>query len=192
VYWDPVAEVYVRRAGEYAALAKEREFRLTTPETDLRYLAAYRHDASTWNRALDELRRAIRDNPENEVAWQGLLQEYAAAGPNMLSQRLEALNQVTSLLVGNPAAARFHAERAEALLQSGLPVEAAAAARHALRLDKKLFLPHWVLAVVAEQQGAWAEVREQLQTLLSAMGPEHPMWAQVQQRLEAARRQENR
>jgi tetratricopeptide (TPR) repeat protein len=192
VYWDPVAEVYVRRAGAHAALAKEREFRLTTPETDLRYLAAYRHDASTWNRALDELRRAVQDNPENEVAWQGLLQEYAAAGPSMLSQRLEALNRVTSLLLGNPAAARFHAERAEALLQSGLPVEAAAAARHALRLDKKLLLPHWILAVVAEQQGAWPEVREQLQTLLSAMGPEHPMRVQVQQRLEAARRLENR
>jgi len=110
----------------------------------------------------------------------------------MLSQRLEVLNRITSLLSGNPAAARFHAERAEALLQSGLPVEAAAAARHALRLDKKLLLPHWVLTMVAEQQGAWPEVRKELQTLLSAMGPEHPMRAQVQQRLEAARRIENR
>ena len=33
VYWDPVAEVYVRRAGAHAALAEEREFRFTTPET---------------------------------------------------------------------------------------------------------------------------------------------------------------
>jgi tetratricopeptide (TPR) repeat protein len=188
VYWDAVAEVYVRRAGAHAALALAREYRLTGPETDLRYLAAYRRDVATWNRALQELRRAVKDNPANEVAWQGLAKEYAAAGPSMLPQRLEALDRATSLLPGNPAAGRLHAERAEALLQSGRPVEAAAAARQALGFDGKLLLPHWVLAVVAEQQGAWSEAREQLQTLLSAMGPAHPMRAQVVQRLEAAQR----
>jgi tetratricopeptide (TPR) repeat protein len=188
VYWDSVAEVLVRRTEHYAAFITAHEYRLTDPTTDLSYLVAYRRDPEIWNRAMAELRRAVQDNPKNEIAWQALAQEEGVAGPTALPQRLEALTQVTTLLADNAGVGRYHAERAEVLLQLGRPDEAVTAAREALRVDGELLRPHWVLAAVAEERGAWTEAQDQLRTMLKRMEPDHPMMAAVRHRLEAVDR----
>jgi hypothetical protein len=117
VYWDPVAEVYVRREGSHADLVTAHEYRLTGPAADLGYLAAYRRDPETWGRALAELQRAVAENPENAIAWLGLAQEYRAVGPDAAEQRLEAITRAATLMARAPAIGRVHAERAEALLE---------------------------------------------------------------------------
>jgi tetratricopeptide (TPR) repeat protein len=188
VYWDPVAEVYVRRGGRHMELAASREYRWTRSETDLGYLAAYRRDRARWRQAMGELRRAVVENPENELAWQGLAQEYGAAGPSVLGQRLEALTRALLLLVGNSATGRLHAERAETLLQLGRLDEATVAAHTALRLDGQLALPRLVLASVAERRGAWGDAREQLRTILSRLEPGDPRVGLVRERLEGVER----
>jgi tetratricopeptide (TPR) repeat protein len=189
VYWDPVAEVYVRRGGRFADFVAAREYRLTRSTTDLAYLEAYRGNPHTWAQSVAELRRAVEDNPENVLAWQGLAQEYGAAGPTALGQRLEALTRALAILTDNPAAGRLHAERAEVLLQLGRPAEAEAAAREALRVDRGLLLPWWVLAAVAERQGAWREAREHLHNLLERIDRGHPMVSRVRERLDGVERQ---
>ncbi|MFI5340976.1 MAG: tetratricopeptide repeat protein [Candidatus Methylomirabilales bacterium] len=186
VYWDPVAEVYVRRGGHFADLIAAHEYRLTRPEANLAYLAAYRQDPDTWAQALAKLRRAVADNPENELAWQGLAQEYGAAGPPALAQRLEALTRATTILAGMRATGRLHGERADALLQLGRVEEAKVAAQTALRLDGDLLLPRYVLAAVAERRGAWAEARDQFCTILGRLEPGDPRVRMVQSRLNAA------
>jgi predicted Zn-dependent protease len=130
----------------------------------------------------------VQDNPQNELAWQGMAQEYAVAGPVALPQRLEALTRVIALLVRNPATGRLQAERAEVLLQLGRLDEAAVAARSALGQDNDLALPRWVLASVAEQRGAWTEARDYLRAILPRLKPGHPMVPIVRQRLEAVER----
>ncbi len=186
VYWDPVAEVYVRRGGRFADLIAAHEYRLTRPETNLAYLAAYRRDPDAWARALAELRRAVADNPENELAWQGLAQEYGAAGPSVLPLRLEALSRATTILAGMRAAGRLHGERADVLLQLGRVEEARAAALAALRLDGDLLLPRYVLAAAAEQRGAWEEARDQLRAILTSLPPDDPEVQRIRGRLETA------
>jgi tetratricopeptide (TPR) repeat protein len=191
VYWDAVAEVYVRKGRRFADLITTHEYRLTRPEIDLTYLEEYRRDPDTWVGALAELRRAVADNPENELAWQGLAQEYGAAGPSALEQRLDALSHAVTVLAGNPATGRFHAERAEALLQVGRVEEAKVAAQTALRLDGDLLLARYVLATVAERRAAWAEARNQLQSTLARLKPSDPRAPQIRERLEAAERHLN-
>jgi len=188
VYWDPVAEVFVRRTERHAAFIAAHEYALTRSEEDLNYLAAYRADPETWNRALAELQRAVQDNPHNELAWQALAQEYGAAGAPASERRLDALNHAIDLLVDNPAAGKLHAERAEALLQLGRGDDAKTAAQHALELDRDLLLPRWILATVAEQRGALAEARDQLQALLPRLEPNDPRLPIVRGRLEAIER----
>jgi tetratricopeptide (TPR) repeat protein len=184
VYWDPIAEVFVRRNERYAAFIAAHEYRLTRSEADLSYLAAYRRDPATWQRALAELCRAVQDNPENELAWQGLAQEYRAADPSALPLRLEALNRTITVLTGNPATRRLHAERANVLLQLGRVEEARAAALAVLRLDGDLLLPRYVLAAVAEQRGAWAEALDQLRAILTSPPPNDPEVQRIRGRLE--------
>jgi tetratricopeptide (TPR) repeat protein len=188
VYWDPVAEVYVRRGGRFADLIVAHEYRLTRPEENLAYLADYRRDPDTWNRALAELRRAVVDNPENELSWQGLAQEYGAAGPSALEQRLEALTRAITILAGMQAAGRLHGQRAEVFLQLGRIEEAKAAAETALRLDGDLLAPRYVLVSVAERRGAWEEALEQLRSILTHLQPEDPEAGDVRRRFEAAER----
>lgn len=188
VYWDPVAEVYVRRDGRFARLVEAREYRLTRSTTELAYLEAYRANPSAFAQALAELRRAVEDNSENVLAWQGLAQEYGAAGPAALGQRLEALTRALALLPDNPGTGRLHAERAEALLQLGQSAEAEAAARVALRVDDTLLLPRWILAGAAESRGAWQEAREQLRMLLGRIDASHPMVSRVRERLDGVER----
>jgi len=185
VYWDAVAEVFVRRNARYADLIAAQEYRLTGPRADTDYLAAYRRDPGTRARALGELRRAAQENPQNTMAWLGLAQEYQAAGPEALAQRVEALTHAVTLLAGKPLDGRAQAELAEALLQSGRHEDAAAAARGALRADKNLLLPYWILASVAERGGSWSEARDHLRTLLQRMEPGHPMGPAVRERLQA-------
>lgn len=185
VYWDPVAEVYVRRGGLHGDLVATHEYRLTGPADDTGYLAAYRRDPEIWGRALAELRRAVAENPENVMAWLGLGQEYLAAGPTMLEPRLDALTHAATLMAGAPAIGRVHAERAEALLQLGRLDEARAAAQTALRQDGTLLLPRIVLASVAERRGAWAEARDELRWILEHMGPDHREVPSIRHRLEA-------
>jgi len=186
VYWDKVAEVYVRRGGRHAGLIAAREYRLTRAEADLRYLAAYRADPGTWARAVAELQRAVEDNPENTWAWLGLAQEYRAAGPAALPDRLEALTRVVSLLPAQPPTGALHAERAEVLLHFGRFDEAARAARDALRLDGTLLPARWVLGDLAERRGAWAEARDQFRAILARIAPDHPSAPAVRARLDAA------
>jgi len=188
VYWDPVAEVFVRRNERHSAFIAAHEYALTRSEEDLSYLAAYRADPETWNRVLAELRRAVRDNPRNELAWQALAQEYGAAGAPAAEQRLDALNHVIDVLVGHPATGRLHAERAEVLLQLGRGDEAKEAAQRALRLDGDLLLPRWILATVAEQRGAWAEAQDQLTRLVPRLDPSDPQLPVVRGRLEVIER----
>ncbi len=185
VYWDKVAEVFVRRGGRYADLAAAREYRLTRAEPDLGYLAAYRTDPKTWLRAVVELKRAAADNPRNTWAWLGLAQESRAAGPAALPDRLEALTRLVSLLPAQPSTGALHADRAETLFQLGQPDEAAAAAREALRLDANLLSARWILASVAERRGAWGEARDQLRALLARLAPGHPEEPIIRTRLEA-------
>jgi len=186
VYWDPVAEVYVRRGGRFADLIAAHEYRLTHSDTDLAYLAEYRRDPGLWARAVAELRRAVADNPENELAWQGLAQEYGVAGRVALGQRLEALTRAIAVLANNPATGRLHAERAETLLELGRSDEAKAEAQRALQLDGDLLLPRYVLAAVAERHGAWADAREQLRTILTYLKPDDPEAQRIRERLETA------
>ena len=184
VYWDPVAEIFLRRHGKYAGLIAEREYRLTGPLPDLGYLLAYRRDAQIRERAIAELRRATEDNPQNHIAWQALAQEYAAIGMGAWELRLDALDRAIALLPANPAIGRLHAERAEVLLQLERPSEAEAAARRALHVDASLLLPRWVLAGVAERRGAWNEAQEQLRALLDRIDGSHPMLPRVRERLD--------
>jgi tetratricopeptide (TPR) repeat protein len=188
VYWDPVAEVFVRRKGRFARIAAEREFRLTRPEADSGYLIAYRGDPDTWKQAVAELRRAAEDNPENVMAWLGLAQEYRAAGPGSAEQRLEALTRAEALMSGSPALGRVLGEQSEALLQLGRTEEATVVARQALRVQAEQVLPRSVLASVAEQRGAWAEVREHLQGILDRLQPDDPRASGIRERLAAAER----
>lgn len=186
VYWDPVAEVYVRPGGRYADLIATHEYRLTRPASDTSYLAAYRRDPETWARALAELRRAVTDNPHNLMAWLGLAQEYQAAGPAAAEQRLDALTHAEALMARAPGLGRLHAERADALLQFGRLDEAKAEAQKALRLQGDLLLARSVLASVAERRGAWAEARDQLRTILARLEPGDARVPMVQSRLNAA------
>ena len=188
VYWDPVAEVFVRRNERHSAFIAAHEYALTRSEEDLSYLAAYRADPETWNRVLAELRRAVQDNPRNELAWQVLAQAICAAGAPAAEQRLDALNHVIDVLVGHPATGRLHAERAEVLLQLGRGDEAKEAAQRALRLDGDLLLPRWILATVAEQRGAWAEAQDQLTRLVPRLDPSDPQLPVVRGRLEVIER----
>jgi tetratricopeptide (TPR) repeat protein len=189
VYWDPTAEVYVRRGGRFAGLVETREYRLTRSTTDLAYFEAYRANPTARAQVMAELQRAVEDNPENVLAWQGLAQEYGAAGSAALGKRLGALTRALALLRDNPATGRLRAERAEALLQLGRPAEADAAAREALRVDGSLLLPRWILAGVAEGRGAWNDAREQLRILLDRLDSGHPMRAAVRERLAGVERQ---
>jgi tetratricopeptide (TPR) repeat protein len=185
VYWDPVAEILVRRNARYADLIARHEYRLTGPRADTNYLASYRSDPETRARALDELRRAARENPQNTMAWLGLAQEYQAAGPAALAERVDALSHAVPLLVGKPMEGRARAELAEAFLQIGRNADAAAAAREALRADKTLLLPYWALATVAERGGSLREARDHLRTLLQRIDADHPMAPAVRERLQA-------
>ena len=189
VYWDPVAEVYVLRGGRFADLVAAQEYRLTGSTTDLAYLEAYRASPPTWTQAMAELRRAVEDNPENVLAWQGLAQEYGATGPTALGQRLEALTRVLAILHDNPATGRLYAERAEVLLQLERPQEAEVAAREALQVDRSLLLPRWILAAVAERRGAWKEAQEHLRGLLDRIDGSHPMVPRIRERLDSVERQ---
>jgi tetratricopeptide (TPR) repeat protein len=185
VYWDAVAEIFLRRTAKYTEFIGEKEYRLTGPRADTSYLSAYRRDPALWELAMEELRRAARENPQNTMAWLALAQEYQAAGPEALSKRVEALRNAVPLLDGKPMEGRAQAELAEALLQSGRDREAAFAARDALRADKDMLLPHWVLASVAERHGAWSDAQDHLRTLLRRMTPDHPMGSAVRERLRA-------
>jgi tetratricopeptide (TPR) repeat protein len=188
VYWDPVAEVYVRRGPPHQELIATHEYRLTGPAADTRYLATYRSHPEVWERAMAELRRAVAENPENVMAWLGLAQEYRTAGPAAAEQRLEALTHAAALMTHAPGIGRVHAERAEALLQLGRLDEARGAAQLALRQDRKLLLPRTVLASAAERRGAWAEARDQLRRVLENLGPDHPEAPVIRRRLEEAER----
>jgi predicted Zn-dependent protease len=55
-------------------------------------------------------------------------------------------------------------------------------------MDRDLLLPRWVLAAVAERQGAWEEARNHLRDLLARMDADHPMAARVRDRLEFVER----
>lgn len=188
VYWDPLAEIFVRRDGSHAALIATGEYRLTRSSSDLSYLIAYRRDPEVWARALSELRRAVMENPENGTAWLGLAQEYWAKGSGAAEQRLDALTHAARLQADTPVVGRVYAEQAEALLQLGRLDEAKAAARQALRLDGQLLLPYWVLAVVAEGQGAWAEARNRFLELQTRLDPSDERQRLVRMRLDAAER----
>jgi len=188
VYWDPVAEVYVRRDGRFARLVEAREYRLTRSTADLTYLEGYRASPAARAQAMMELQRAVEDNSRNVLAWQGLAQEYGAAGPAARGKRLEALTRALALLPDNPGTGRLHAERAEALLQLGQSAEAETAAREALRVDATLLLPRWILAGAAEGRGAWREAREQLRILLRRIDASHPMVSRVRERLDGVER----
>jgi tetratricopeptide (TPR) repeat protein len=184
VYWDPVAEVYVRRGERYADLIAAHEYRLTGPAPDTSYLAAYRRDADTWARALAELRRAVTDNPQNLMAWLTLAQEYRAAGPAALGPRLDALTHAEALMMARaPGLGRLHADRADALLQFGRLDEAKAEAQKALRLQGDLLLARSVLASVAERRRAWAEARDQLQLIMASLAPGDPRVPEIRERL---------
>jgi tetratricopeptide (TPR) repeat protein len=185
LYWDPVAEVYVRRGGPYGDLVAAHEYRLTGPAADTGYLTAYRRDPARWEQALAELRRAVAESPENVMAWLGLAQEYRALGPAAAEKRLEALDRAADLMAGTAAIGRVHAERGESLLQLGRLDEARTAAQTALRQDRSLVLPRIVRATVAERHGAWKEAREELQRILESLGPQHPEASLIRQRLEA-------
>jgi len=184
VYWDAVAEILVRRNARYADLIARQEYRLTGPRADTGYLASYRRDPEARARALEELRRAVQENPQNTMAWLGLAQEYQVAGPEALAQRVDALTHAVALLAERPTEGRARAELAEALLQMGRNGDAAAAAREALRADKTLLLPYWVLAAVAEREGSWSEARDQLRILLQRIEADHPMAPAVRERLQ--------
>jgi tetratricopeptide (TPR) repeat protein len=188
VYWDNVAEVFVRREGRHAGLAADHEYRLTRAEPDLGYLAAYRADRETWSRAVAELKRAAAENPENTWAWLGLAQESRAAGPSAARDRLEALTHLVALLPSRPTTGGLHAERAEVLLQLGRSDEAAAAALQALRLDGSLLPARWILAIVAEGRGNWAEARDQYRAILARVDAGHAGAPAIRARLDAAER----
>lgn len=185
VYWDPVAEILVRRNARHADLIARHEYRLTGPRADTSYLASYRRDPDTRARALDELRRAAQENPQNTMAWLGLAQEYQAAGPAALAERVNALSHAVPLLAGKPMEGRARAELAEAFLQMGRHADAVAAAQAALRADQTLLLPYWVLAAVAERGGSLGDARDQLQALLQRISADHPMAPAVRERLQA-------
>ncbi len=191
VYWDPVAEVFLRRGGRYAHLIAEHEYRLTRPDANLEYLIAYRREPHTWGRAMTELRRAVADNPENDLAWLGLAQEYRAMGPPALELRLESLTHAIALLARAPAAPWLHGQRAEALFLLGRLDEARTEAQEALRLQDDLLLPRSVLASVAERRNAWAEARYQLQSTLARLEPGDPRAPEIQERLEDVERHLN-
>jgi len=188
VYWDPVAEVYVRRGGPHGDLVATHEYRLTGPTDDTGYLVAYRRDPEIWARALVELRRAVGENPENLMAWLGLAQEYRAVGPAAAEQRLEALTRAAALMARTPGLGRVHAEWAEALLQLGRLDEAKAEAQKALQLQRDLLLPRSVLAAVAERRGAWAEARDHLRRILANLEPGDARVPGIRERLEEAGR----
>jgi tetratricopeptide (TPR) repeat protein len=185
VYWDPVAEVYIRRGGPHGDLIVAHEYRLTGPAPDTGYLASYRRNPARWEQAMAELRRAVAENPENVMAWLGLAQEYRVAGPSALERRLDALTRAATLMASAPAIGRVHAERAEALLQIGRLDEARAAAQLALRQDRHLLLPLVVQASVAERRGEWAEARYEFRRVLERLGPDHSEAPAIRQRLEA-------
>jgi len=188
VYWDPIAEIFLRRGGRYAQLIERHEYRLTRPAFETSYLVGYRSDPDTWGRAVAELQRAVRENPENSIAWLGLAQEYRAAGPAAAEARLQALQQVEALLPGAPARGRILAEEAEALLHLGRLAEAEAAARRALGVQGDLLLPRSVLAATAERRSDWPQAREQLQALLDRLPPDDPRAPGVRERLATAER----
>ncbi|HSC71972.1 MAG TPA: tetratricopeptide repeat protein, partial [Candidatus Methylomirabilis sp.] len=184
VYWDPVAEVFVRRGGRYADLVGTHEYRLTRAEPDLSYLVAYRRDPKRWGRAQAELQRAVSDNPANGMAWLALAQEYRAAGPDKAEHRLEAITRASALMNRSPGLGRVYAERAEALLQLGRLDEAKTAAQMALRLQRDLLLPHSVLAAVAEHRSAWTEAQDHLGRILANLEPDDARVPGIRERLE--------
>lgn len=184
VYWDQVAEVFVRRGGRFADSIPAHEYRVTRSEPDLGYLLAYRADPATWERALAELRRAVEDNPENVRAWLGLAQEYSAAGLAAAERRLEALDRAVALMGRAPGVGMVRAERAHTLLQLERLDEAKKEAQRALHLQRDLVLPRWVLASAAERHGAWGQARELLRDILTRLEPDDPRVQTIRERLD--------
>jgi hypothetical protein len=61
VYWDEAVEILVRRAGRYATLAADREYRVVTPEASLSTIAA-QLGSPVKDRIVSEAQRQRSDN----------------------------------------------------------------------------------------------------------------------------------
>ena len=181
VYWDQIAEVFVRRGSRFDHWIAAHEYRLTRFSLDTNYLQAYRRDPEKWHQAMAELRRAVEDNPENSWAWLGLAQEYGAA--ESPARQLDALDHALALFRTRATLGRLHADRAHALLKLGRLEEAAEAATRSLGLQRDLILPRAVLASVAERQGDWSRVRELMLDILGHLQPGDPRAQSVRDNL---------
>lgn len=96
---------------------------------------------------------------------------------NSFQAALAQYARARALSKDNP---RYFDQTAWALMRSGKPLEAAAWARRALKLDDTFWYAHYMLALVDDQQGAKAEARAEAEQALIWMRNYWPQPAAVQ------------
>jgi len=142
IYWDEVASVYARRGGANAGLIAAHEFRLTHYAPNPTYLLGLAYDADLFQAAAAELRRAVREDPENLAASLSLAFLLKARGQDLE----EALGALEVAERGGIRPAKVLVWKAEILARLGRGAAAEAAAKEALRLDPADVTAHSVLA----------------------------------------------
>ena len=183
VFWDPWVDIFVATEGRYAALATSRGFREVRGREGSGYLAALRSDPAAWQRAIEELRRAAADSPDNWMAWTGLAQELSAVTPDDGAGRLEALTRLVELTDRGEWAAARQAERAYVLMGLDRTAEARAAAEDALAMDPGQTAAHRLLAAVGQRTGDPELARLHLRALIDQLPPDDPQLPTLQGRL---------
>jgi hypothetical protein len=163
VYWDQVASVYARRGGANAALIAAREFRVTHYAADLSYLLEAAAEPTRFGAAAAELRRAARDDPENQAARLSLAFLLKTRGLDLP----EALAALEAAQARGLRDATLLTWKAEILAGLGRPGEAEAAAREALRVNPAARAVHLVLADLRARAGDQAAAARELHELLA-------------------------
>ena len=149
VYWDGLTSVYARRGGANAGLIAAHEFRVTHFAEDPNYLLKLAYDPDAFRAAAGELRRAVREDPENLAASLGLAVLLKARGQDLE----EALEGFEAAQRGGFRDAKLFTWKAEILARLGRKAAARAAAREALRRDPADAIARSVLAELPARSG---------------------------------------
>jgi hypothetical protein len=163
VYWDEVASVYARRDGANAGLIAAREFRETRYTPDLSYLVGVAQDPGRSAVAAGELRRAVREEPENLAARLSLAFLLKTRGQDLA----EALAAVEAAERRGLRGATLLTWKAEILAGLGRAGEAETAAREALRVDPEARTARLVLAGLRARAGDGQGAARHLRHLLA-------------------------
>ncbi len=161
-YWDQVASVYARRGGANAPLIATREFRVTRYSEDLRYLWDVARDPERFSIGVGELRRAVREEPQNRATRVSLAFLLLARGQELE----EALPHVQVAQRLGQRSARVLSLKAGILLGMGRAAEAEAVAREPIRIEPGAWGARLLLADLRARAGDREDAARHLRELL--------------------------